>query len=81
MLSAGIPALIPNGVHERVAPPGIMPIPLLRALATGDVELARQLGALGLLEEDLALLSHVDGAGTDYGAMLRSVLTELAPQP
>tara|TARA_R110002020_G_scaffold34327_10_gene104530 strand:+ start:6177 stop:7424 length:1248 start_codon:yes stop_codon:yes gene_type:complete len=80
-MNAGIPALIPNGVHERVAPPGILPIPLLRALSTGDVELARQLGALGLVEEDLALLSHVDGAGTDYGAMLRAMLDELAPRP
>ncbi|WP_193337383.1 NADH:ubiquinone reductase (Na(+)-transporting) subunit A [Devosia beringensis] len=80
-MGTGIPALIPNGVHERVAPPGILPIPLLRALSTGDVDMARQLGALALVEDDLALLSHVDGAGTDYGVMLRAVLDELAPQP
>lgn len=80
-MGAGIPALIPNGVHERVAPPGILPIPLLRALSTGDVDMARHLGALALVEDDMALLSHVDGAGTDYGVMLRAVLDELAPQP
>ena len=79
-MGAGIPALIPNGVHERAAPPGILPIPLLRALSTGDADMARQLGALALVEEDMALLSHVDGVGTDYGTMLRTVLDELVPQ-
>lgn len=76
-LHAGIPVIIPNAVHEQAAPIGVLPIPLLRALSAGDVDTARRLGALELVEEDLALLSHVDGAGTDFGAMLRAVLDEL----
>ena len=69
--------LIPNAVHERAAPCGILPAPFLRAISTGDVETAAKLGALELVEEDLALLSHVDGSGTDYGALLRATLDEL----
>ena len=69
--------LIPNAVHERAAPCGILPVPFLRAISTGDVETAAKLGALELVEEDLALLSHVDGAGTDFGALLRTTLDEL----
>ncbi|WP_277920552.1 hypothetical protein [Rhizobium sp. YJ-22] len=41
------------------------------------METAAKLGALELVEEDLALLSHVDGSGTDYGALLRATLDEL----
>lgn len=76
-MSAGIPAIIPNGLHERAAPPGVLPIPLLRALSVGDAETAAALGALELVEDDLALLAHVDGNGTDFGTMLRAVLDEL----
>lgn len=74
---AGIPALIPNAAHERAAPIGILPIPLLRALSVGDADAALQLGALELVEEDMALLSYVDGGRTDFGAMLRSVLDDI----
>ncbi|MCO5093580.1 NADH:ubiquinone reductase (Na(+)-transporting) subunit A [Bosea sp. (in: a-proteobacteria)] len=76
-LAVGGSAIIPNAAHERAAPPGVLPIPLLRALSVGDVETARQLGALGLAEEDMALLSHVDGGRTDFGALLRRALDEL----
>jgi Na+-transporting NADH:ubiquinone oxidoreductase subunit A len=74
---AGAPAIIPNAVHERAAPIGILPVPFLRALSIGDAETAGRLGALELVEEDLALLSHVDGSGADFGALLRSVLDDL----
>ncbi len=76
-MHAGIPAIIPNSLHEQAAPIGIPAIPLLRALSAGDADTARRLGVLELVEEDLALLSHVDGTGTDFGAMLRGVLDEL----
>lgn len=75
--TAGIPALIPNTAHERAAPIGLLPIPFLRALSVGDSEMAQKLGALELVEEDLALLTHVDNSHTDFGAMLRAVLDEL----
>jgi Na+-transporting NADH:ubiquinone oxidoreductase subunit A len=60
-----------------VAPPGILPVPLLRALLVGDADRARQLGALELVEEDLMLLSYVCPSKTDYGLLLRKVLDQL----
>ena len=69
--------LIPTGALERVAPPGILPVPLLRALLVGDVDRARDLGALELVEEDMTLLSYVCSSKSDYGALLRRVLDQL----
>jgi Na+-transporting NADH:ubiquinone oxidoreductase subunit A len=69
--------LIPTGDLERVAPPGILPVPFLRALLVGDVERARALGALELVEEDLALLSYVCPSKSNYGSLLRDVLDQL----
>lgn len=69
--------LIPTGDHERVAPPGILPVPLLRALLVGDVDRARDLGALELVEEDMMLLSYVCPSKSDYGVLLRRVLDQL----
>ena len=69
--------LIPTGDFERVAPAGILPVPLLRALLVADVDRARDLGALELVEEDLMLLSYVCPSKTDYGLLLRKVLEQL----
>jgi Na+-transporting NADH:ubiquinone oxidoreductase subunit A len=69
--------LIPTGNFEAVAPPGILPVPLLRALSVGDVGRARDLGALELVEEDLSLLTYICPSKTDYGPLLRNVLDEL----
>jgi Na+-transporting NADH:ubiquinone oxidoreductase subunit A len=69
--------LIPTEDFERVAPPGILAVPLLRALLVGDVDRARELGALELVEEDLMLLSYVCPSKTDYASLLRSVLEQL----
>lgn len=74
---AGIPPLIPNAAHERAAPLGILPVPFLRALSVGDVDTALRLGALELVEEDMALLTYVDGDKADFGAMLRAVLDDI----
>lgn len=78
-LLAGAPdaAIIPREAFERVMPLDILPVPLLRALSVGDVETAKDLGCLELVEEDLALLSHVCTTGTDYGALLREVLDQI----
>lgn len=77
---AGAPgdAIVPQERFEAVMPLDILPVPLLRALAVGDVETAKDLGCLELLEEDMALLSHVCASGTDYGALLRDALDQLA---
>lgn len=69
--------LIPIGDLDRVAPPGILAVPLLRALLVGDVDRARELGALELVEEDLMLLSYVCPSKNDYASLLRSVLEQL----
>jgi Na+-transporting NADH:ubiquinone oxidoreductase subunit A len=69
--------LIPIADLDRVAPPGVLAVPLLRALLVGDIERARDLGALELVEEDLALLSVVCPSKTDYGPLLRDVLNQL----
>ncbi len=69
-------ALIPNRWDEALAPRGVLPVPLLRALAAGDAAAARDLGALGLVEEDLAAMGARMG-GPDYPALLRQTLDEL----
>jgi Na+-transporting NADH:ubiquinone oxidoreductase subunit A len=69
--------LIPNEVLEALAPPGIYPVPLMRALRVGDAERARELGALELVEEDLAPLSLACQSRCDYGSLLRAVLDQL----
>ena len=73
----GMATLIPGDWLEVNAPPGIYPIPLMRALQLGDVERARELGALELVEEDLAALSSACVSNSDYGRLLRRVLDEL----
>ncbi len=70
-------AIIPLGGFERVMPLDILPTPLLRALAVGDTELAKDLGCLELDEEDLALCSFVCPGKQDYGALLRAVLSRI----
>lgn len=74
---AGTGVLIPSEALEELAPPGIYPVPLLRALQVGDAERARELGALELVEEDLAPLSMACQSGSDYGVLLRAVLDQL----
>lgn len=67
-------AMVPIGMYEDVMPLDILPTFLLRALASGDLERAEQLGALELDEEDLALCTMVCPGKNDYGAMLRQRL-------
>ena len=70
-------ALIPTTDLDSVAPPGILAVPLLRALIVGDVERARDLGALELVEEDVALLSYTCPSKTNYGPLLRNMLDQI----
>jgi Na+-transporting NADH:ubiquinone oxidoreductase subunit A len=69
--------LIPDERLERLAPPGILAVPMMRALQLGDAERARELGALELVEEDLAPLSRACVSNSDYGPLLRRVLDQL----
>jgi len=76
-ISAGSGVLIPGETVEALSPPGIYPVPLMRALQVGDAERARELGALELVEEDVAPLSRACQSGSDYGLLLRNVLDQL----
>jgi len=69
--------MVPIGSYEEVMPIDIEPTFLLRALLTGDVERAEELGCLELDEEDLALCTFVSSTKYDYGPMLRDVLDRL----
>jgi len=75
--ASSMTGLVPGDWLEANAPPGIHPIPLMRALQLGDVERARELGALELVEEDLAALSSACVSNSDYGLLLRRVLDQL----
>ena len=64
-------SMVPIGMYEKVMPLDILPTQLLRALCSGDLESAQDLGALELDEEDLALCTFVDPGKEDYGPILR----------
>jgi Na+-transporting NADH:ubiquinone oxidoreductase subunit A len=68
-------AIVPIGAYEKVMPLDILPTQLLRLLVVGDIEVAQQLGALELDEEDLALCTYVCPGKYDYGPILRDNLT------
>jgi Na+-transporting NADH:ubiquinone oxidoreductase subunit A len=70
-------AMVPVGVFEKVMPMDIMPTQLLRALLMHDTETAEELGVLELDEEDVALCSFVCPGKSDYGPLLRKVLTTI----
>ena len=55
----------------------IMPTFLLRSLVVDDVGQAEKLGALELVEEDLALCSFVSPGKEDFGVALRRNLTDI----
>ncbi len=73
----GSRAIFSIGSMDEVMPLDILPVYLVRALAVGDTDLAEQLGALELDEEDLALCTYVDPGKNEYGSMLRDVLTTI----
>ena len=57
---------------------GLLPAaPLVRALSANDAETAARLGALSLVEEDLALADYVTGATPRLSAMLRAMLDRI----
>ncbi len=75
--NGSVRAMVPVGVYEKVMPMDILPAPLLRSLLIANPERAEELGALELIEEDLALCSFVSPEKAEYGALLRAVLTTL----
>jgi Na+-transporting NADH:ubiquinone oxidoreductase subunit A len=72
--------IVPIGAYERIMPFDILPTFLLRALTAEDDETAERLGALELIEEDLALASFVDPGKADFGPTLRRALERMAAE-
>ena len=70
-------AILPVGQYEEVTPHDLLMTPLLKALVTSDIELLSQLGALELVEEDLALCTFVCPSKYEFGPILRSVLDRM----
>lgn len=70
-------AMVPIGAYETVMPLDILPTQLLRALVVGDSDTAAALGALELVEEDLALCTYVCPGKYEYGPILRDNLTTI----
>jgi Na+-transporting NADH:ubiquinone oxidoreductase subunit A len=69
--------MLPLERFERMMQPGFLAVPLLRALMTGDINRARELGCLELIEEDLALCAWACPARSDYSGALRSALARI----
>lgn len=70
-------AMVPLGQYESVMPLDILPTQLLRSLIVGDMVTAQALGALELVEEDLALCTYVCVGKYEYGPILRDNLNKI----
>ena len=70
-------AMVPVGSYESIMPLDILPTQLLRSLIVGDIEMAMNLGALELDEEDLALCTYVCPGKYEYGPILRDNLSRI----
>jgi len=70
-------AIFPLGTYEKVMPLDMVPVYLLKSLASGNTERAKELGCLELIEEDLALCSYVCPGKNDFGPILRETLTSI----
>lgn len=70
-------AIIPLGLYEQVMPFDLEPTFLLKALVTGDLARAEELGCLEMDEEDLALCTFVCPGKNDYAPYLRRVLATI----
>lgn len=70
-------AMVPIGMYENVMPLDMIPTYLLRSLLSNDAEAALKLGVLELDEEDLSLCTFVDPGKTEFGPLLREMLTTI----
>lgn len=67
-------AMVPVGSYESVMPLDILPTQLLRSLLSQNTEMSANLGALELIEEDIALCTFVCPGKKNYDEYLRNVL-------
>jgi len=66
--------IIPTAALDHALGRMLPVIPLVRALASNDAETATRLGALSLVEDDVALADYVTAASPSLSAMLRGIL-------
>jgi Na+-transporting NADH:ubiquinone oxidoreductase subunit A len=76
-LNGGRRAMVPTGVFETLMPQDYLPTQLLRSLLVMDTDVAQNLGALELDEEDLALCTFACPAKYEYGTALRDSLFKI----
>ena len=69
--------IIPTAALEQALGGDIPAVALIRALSAGDQETATRLGALSLVEEDLALADYVTAAEPSLSAQLRVLLNRI----
>ncbi|MBF9061340.1 Na(+)-translocating NADH-quinone reductase subunit A, partial [Rhodobacterales bacterium HKCCSP123] len=72
--------LIPSAAVMQAAGGAFPAMAMLRALGAGDDETALKLGALSLLEEDLALVDYVTGGRPRAAELLRALLDRTAAE-
>ena len=70
-------AIIPIGSWEEVNPLDILPTALVKSLSSGDLEEAEKLGALELVEEDVALWEYVCPSKSPVTTWLRRTLDQI----
>ncbi|MEM6760626.1 MAG: Na(+)-translocating NADH-quinone reductase subunit A [Pseudomonadota bacterium] len=76
-LNGGRRAMVPLGTFENLMPQDFLPTQLLRSMLVMDTDVAQQLGALELDEEDLGLCGFACPAKYEYGLALRDCLTKI----
>ena len=76
-MNGSLRAIVPTGNYDEVLPMDILATPLIRALASGDLESAEKLGVLELAEEDVALCEYVCPSKLAVTRLLRSMLDEI----
>ncbi len=72
--NGSVRSIVPIGSFEAVMPMDILPTQLLRYLMAKSTDMAVNLGALELDEEDLSLCTFVDPCKNEYGPVLRQNL-------
>jgi Na+-transporting NADH:ubiquinone oxidoreductase subunit A len=75
--SAGVGPAIPTAALSQSLGASLPAAPFIRALGAGDDEAAMNLGALSLLEEDIALADFVLGGGGGIMLQLRAMLDRI----
>jgi Na+-transporting NADH:ubiquinone oxidoreductase subunit A len=81
---SGLPKpVIPTAALRQAFGAALPAVALVRALSSGDDEMAMKLGALSLLEEDVGLADYILGGEAQLAGLLRGMLdrvrAEFAP--